>query len=804
MVSSSRRRLTWFVYAVALTAVVTQFGQNPGAQQEQGLFVSNGMDDQPFERPLAVMRSRSVDINFARLPQAASADAPAVLTLNPFEDVFLKAAIDQVEANGLESVTYSGHVAGDDGSTVTLVVAGGVMVGTIVTSDAAYQVRFNGESHVIRQVDPGAYPPELHDELTIDRPYVADPGRPDSPMDSGVRVDVMVLYTATARAAAGGTAAIQNLITLGVTETNQMYANSGIGTRMRLVRMAEVAYTESGDALTDRNRLFNGADGQLDFVHTWRNTYGADMVQMLVNNAGSGCGIAYLNGPAASMAGQSAYAYAVTDWQCVSPNYTFAHEFGHIQGANHAPDDPTGTGAYSYSFGFKRCGSTPYFRSVMAYACTSGATGTVRSKYFSNPGVNFSGAPTGTATQNNGATLHNTRSTVANFRQEVFLTRVTSLWPPADEADLTVGKVTRLWAYVVNDGPYALPASARVWFLTDGPGTGSGEGWVGSAAVTGLAPAAGAWYYFDFTIPSTAVPGAWNYRAAVWDSAAGEYLSAFAGPQAFTVYSVQGSVLSLWPVPVTQAGHTATLWARAQNTGTARFPAGTVARYWVSGPGFSNYVGSVSVAGLASGATAWYAFNWAIPPARTAGAHNYWAILEYTSAGVTRNISAWQGPQAFTVTAAPAYSGIIDQLWTVTKPNGTAPQRGFPVRLWALARNNGLNAHDANTYTYFWVAGPSFNGYVGSQTNNGLASGASVWRYTDWTIPAAATLGSYSYRAIIWRWSGSAWQQLSGWSATQGFSVASDEGLDAAADGAPVPAFPDLPPPPPPPPGRRQ
>jgi hypothetical protein len=128
------------------------------------------------------------------------------------------------------------------------------------------------------------------------------------------------------------------------------------------------------------------------------------------------------------MAAQSAYAWAVTDWQCVSPNYTFAHEFGHIQGSNHAPDDPTGIGAYAFSFGFKRCPiGTVNFRSVMAYSCPSGATGTGRSKYFSNPGVFFGGQPTGTAAQNNASSMHNTRGIVANFRAEQPLVAVTSL-----------------------------------------------------------------------------------------------------------------------------------------------------------------------------------------------------------------------------------------------------------------------------------------------------------------------------------------------------------------------------------------
>jgi hypothetical protein len=133
------------------------------------------------------------------------------------------------------------------------------------------------------------------------------------------------------------------------------------------------------------------------------------------------------------------------------------------------------------------------------------------------------------------------------------------------------------------------------------------------------------------------------------------------------------------------------------------------------------------------------------------------------------------------VVAAPAYSGTIDSLWTVSKPAGGAPERGFPVRLWSQVRNNGTNAHDANTFVYYWVTGPGINQYVGSATTDGLASGASQWKFNDWTIPAGASLGAYSYRAMVWRWNGSAWDSLSGWSATQAFNVASDEALSPAA-----------------------
>lgn len=50
-------------------------------------------------------------------------------------------------------------------------------------------------------------------------------------------VDLLVVYTSTARAKQGGTSAMNALITLGVDLANQAYQNSQIAMRLRLVRL---------------------------------------------------------------------------------------------------------------------------------------------------------------------------------------------------------------------------------------------------------------------------------------------------------------------------------------------------------------------------------------------------------------------------------------------------------------------------------------------------------------------------------------------------------------------------------------
>jgi hypothetical protein len=230
--------------------------------------------------------------------------------------------------------------------------------------------------------------------------------------DDGTVFDVMVVYTPAARVSAGGTNAIETRIQLGITETNQAYANSNIIPRLRLVHTEEVSYTESPRSMSDDlNRLTSTSDGYMDSVHALRNAYGADLVSLIVQRYDY-CGIAWLmsgNSPAFESA-----AFSVVDEFCISPNYSFGHELGHNMGCNHAPDDPVGTGAFNYSFGYKD--PSEWFRTIMAYNCPGGCP---RIPYFSNPTVDFGGRTTGAALQDNARSINNVRMTVANWRTNV-------------------------------------------------------------------------------------------------------------------------------------------------------------------------------------------------------------------------------------------------------------------------------------------------------------------------------------------------------------------------------------------------
>lgn len=414
-------------WSVVPVLVLTLFAGAPALSQPSGdagvrpLFSSTPALKRAPVPELAALRGQPVTVDFEAFndsieawAQGASATSSA-LELNLFPDVSYVAVLDRVAFEWETNVVWIGHLEGIEDSLVVLVVGDGVAVGTIRFQDRAFRLRYLAKgAHVVEEVDLAAFPDELEPIPVFPEAGAGTTrgsGLARKLVDNGTTVDLMVVYTPAARSGAGGTTAIQNLITLGVAETNIALANSLMVSRLRLVHMREVSYSEAGNLGTDLGRLQAPSDGYMDNVHTLRNTYGADLVQLVVNNtAGGACGVAYLMAGSNNRAFESS-AFSVTARPCITPNYTFGHELGHNLGANHAPGDPTGTGAFSYSFGYKD--PQARFRTIMAYNCSSSCP---RLLYFSSPAVTYQGAVVGAANQNNAASGTNVRSVVANFR----------------------------------------------------------------------------------------------------------------------------------------------------------------------------------------------------------------------------------------------------------------------------------------------------------------------------------------------------------------------------------------------------
>ena len=214
-----------------------------------------------------------------------------------------------------------------------------------------------------------------------------------------VEVDVAVVYTRSARDAAGGVAAIEAEIDLMVAETNQAYAASGVHHRVTLVDRSEVSYAETADSELDLRRLLDPADRHLDEVHTLRDEVGADIVHLIVGEADDICGRAYIPG-----------VFGLTVQGC--GGRTFAHELGHNMGLRHdryaqlhsSSESGRGPVTRDPAFGYvnQRAlepGAPPSsrWRSIMAYNAQCDDAGFFCSTplRFSNPDQRFNGDPLG-------------------------------------------------------------------------------------------------------------------------------------------------------------------------------------------------------------------------------------------------------------------------------------------------------------------------------------------------------------------------------------------------------------------------
>jgi hypothetical protein len=422
----------YLVLTPAVSTLSSETAQTEGSQV-LGLFTDSSISgDINFSKEPTIIRTRYVNISFDLLtePDGRPFAGAHVLGLNLFSDVLFTAIRDREELNPTGGFSWLGHIHGVEHSHVTLVVKDGIMVGNITLPRAFYQVRYAGNGvHAVHQIDQSAFPNEA-DPIEIsssDRGWTPD----ELLADDGLTIDVLVAYTADARAAAGGTTAMNSLINLAVSETNTTYLNSGIAQRLNLVHTTEVTYTETGDMYTDLPRLANTSDGYMDNVHSLRDTYCADEVVLIIANGGSYCGLAYMMTTVSTSFASSAF--AVVDDGCATGYYSFGHEMGHNMGAHHDWYVNSSISPYPYNHGYVN--SANLWRTVMAYntECADGGVHCTRLPYWSNPDVlyggNPMGVPEGTSTScvtgvpnpncdaDNRKTLNNTAFTVANFRQ---------------------------------------------------------------------------------------------------------------------------------------------------------------------------------------------------------------------------------------------------------------------------------------------------------------------------------------------------------------------------------------------------
>lgn len=451
----------------------------------------------------AIPRSRSAELRpgvLARLQGGGE----AALTLNLFADARFQLRVERSRRLGPERQAWSGRLVGIPDSRVTMVLSDGTLAAAVHAADrgtfeirptepGAYVVREIG-SHALTRCGgvPNAQAAGTAQAALTGGGVVNSMFVPPAPTcDDGSRIDLLVVYTQDAMAAAGGVAQIHTLIDLAVADMNDALGISGIDTSVHLVHRQQVAYVESGVGQIDATRLFTAGDGYLDDVPPLRDRYGADCVCLWVNNLDSG-GIGYY--PDATLTGINASGISVMR-QDNAAGLTLAHEIGHnLWCAHDRENDPGPPPFAAYSHGYREPGGQ--WRTIMAYPPG------FMIPYFANPDVIYPGpinpGPTGIPDGQPAAcdialTINQTRLIVANFRA----TAVTGLSSVLHvDASASPGGDGSSWAGAINDLQRAICVAGgsngtvqEIWVAagTYKPDAGSGDRLSTFALVSGIA-----------------------------------------------------------------------------------------------------------------------------------------------------------------------------------------------------------------------------------------------------------------------------------------------------------------------------
>jgi hypothetical protein len=254
-------------------------------------------------------------------------------------------------------------------------------------------------------------------------------------VSAGETIDVMALHSPSA-----GRVINEENIVHAIINTNTVFRNSGINTRLRLVYSSSINFHETDFPDSDVALLAiqSKTDGIVDEIHALRDENGADLVILIVDAVGvwegwtrGDANVLYRNDPSLSE-----YApFAVVDSQ-VLDGTAFSHEIAHAMGAHH-DWYVSAKKKVPYPYARGHINRDEGWRTIMAYEqeCLDQGIKCPRIPFFSNPDIDYNGVPTGIAVgtntscqngvtailpcdANDALALTQTSPTVAGFREE--------------------------------------------------------------------------------------------------------------------------------------------------------------------------------------------------------------------------------------------------------------------------------------------------------------------------------------------------------------------------------------------------
>ncbi len=415
----------------------------------------------------AVIRSQTVRLNPDLLAQGDLwVDELQEVRIELFEDAVFDLNRVLVQKSSSGNLSWSG-ASGDGRVQATFTARGDLFVGLLTAPGATYRLRSAGEGLVVvQQLAPGGSPcGDVPLPVAPETQARAESEDIQALTNEGYIIDVMQLYTDDladyyfpGQSNANQLTQMTALIDNDVAWANTAYKNSQVNIALRTVHVAEVTYTESGNAQADLYRLCSSGEATgnsgspgtlptttggldwrtggpyLDSIHTLRDTYGADLVMMRCKAFQTGVGGVGFLTPEPNTA-YKIYGFAVMANPDDVTEITMSHEIGHNQGLAH---DFATNGGYPaaptprYARGYR---VTNQFATIMAYPDPNDWDLVLQ--YFSNPAlqVNVPGVGlvtltdtslTGDDRPDEHRRLNEMVDTISNYR-----THVSAYSPPA-------------------------------------------------------------------------------------------------------------------------------------------------------------------------------------------------------------------------------------------------------------------------------------------------------------------------------------------------------------------------------------
>ncbi|MFH0730509.1 MAG: DUF4214 domain-containing protein [Pseudomonadota bacterium] len=286
----------------------------------------------------------------------------------------------------------------------------------------------------------------------------------------GETIDIMIVFDSTAKTWVKSNGGMNTFAADAVARMNEAVTNSDIDLTFRLVHAAVVSYTHSGDLGTDLDKLQAGT-GSFSVVHQWRDTYGADLVALMVDT-GSEYGTVGMGYVLSTPSGDQTSAFTANAIQSVDISHTLTHEVGHNLGCDHSkyqkssPGPNTALNTYSAGWYFRGTNSIPY-HSIMAYDDDGyNDISYTEAPLFSTPLLDYQGTVAGDAKDgDNARTIRETKAVVASYRSSITPITIVVEGPTVSGNISPAGDADWYRFTVTDTGSYTIETSAGT--LTD-------------------------------------------------------------------------------------------------------------------------------------------------------------------------------------------------------------------------------------------------------------------------------------------------------------------------------------------------